>query len=290
MIASCPAPGAGVHSWIMRAAWSCRFNRKTATEAEDTILQGMTRPPNPRNEVLEAVGKVYDTTLEPRASGFTPRFKASKRWPEPNAAQIQAAADSGHGLVDLWEHSPVRYEDCEPHTADILPRLFPGDPWICAGTKSNFFADRLSGFIAAAEDIEQIVPSPMTGKYGRRKKDGALSQHTLDNTGPRRFLVVEGDKVDGEPIPKDTQAAVLLHLAALAPLVLVVDSGGKSLHGWFRAAGHPEEQLAGFFRRACTLGADKKLWERQQFARMPGGLRDNGTRQQILFFNPAALP
>lgn len=254
------------------------------------ILQGMTRRPNPRNEVSEAVGKVYGTTLEPRAAGLTPRFEASKKWPEPNAEQIEAAAASGLGVADLWERSPVRFEDNEPHTAEILPRLFPGDPWICAGSKAEFFADRLSAFVHAAEHFEQIVPSPMTAKYGRRKKDGALSQHTLDNTGPRRFLVVEGDKVDGEPIPKDTQAAVLLHLAALAPLALVVDSGGKSLHGWFRAAGHPEEQVAGFFRRACTLGADKKLWERQQFARMPGGLRNNGNRQQILFFNPATLP
>jgi hypothetical protein len=102
--------------------------------------------------------------------------------------------------------------------------------------------------------------------------------------------VVEGDELEGEKIPKDTQAAVLLHLAKLAPLALVVDSGGKSLHGWFTTWGRAEEQVAAFFRRARTLGADRAMWTRFQFARMPGGMRDTGKRQQILFFNPAALP
>ena len=129
----------------------------------------------------------------------------------------------------------------------------------------------------------------MSKQWGKTQA-GHLSQRSLDATGPRRFLIVEGDKLNGEPIPKDTQAAVLLHLAKLAPLALVVDSGGKSLHGWFTTAGFSEGQSDSFFRKACTLGADPALWSRAQLVRMPGGLRDNTRRQQILFFNPAALP
>jgi len=280
---ACPPAGGGVHSWIMRAAWSCRLSNKlTAAEAVGLIHDSMTRNPNPKNEVVEAVNKVFDAALETRAFGFKPRFDAPKKWPEANPEQIEAVAASGLGVVDLWERSPIRFEDDEPHTAEILPRLFPGDPLLCIGSKFHFATEPLSQ-IESADTFEQIVPSPMLSKYGRTK-EGKLSQHTLEATGPRRFLVIEGDGTT-----KDQQAAVLLHLAERAPLSLVVDSGGKSLHGWVFVAGKTDEQLAPFFRRACTIGADKGLWTRSQFARMPGGLRDNGKRQHILFFNPETI-
>lgn len=278
---ACPAAGRGVHTWIMRAAWACRFSKTTAAEAERLILDSMTRNPNSKNEVVEAVNKVFGTEL---VVWHSPQnAKTPAKWPEPNPEQIEAVAASGLGVVDLWELSPIRFEDDEPHTADILPRLFPGDPLLCIGSKFEFFTVALSKIMGAADAFEQIVPSPMLSKYGRTK-EGKLSQHTLEATGPRRFLVIEGDGTS-----KDQQAAVLIHLSERAPLTLVVDSGGKSLHGWFFVAGKSDEQLAPFFRRACTLGADKGLWTRSQFARMPGGLRENGNRQNILFFNPETI-
>ena len=43
-----------------------------------------------------------------------------------------------------------------------------------------------------ASCFAQIVPSPMREQYGTTV-DGRLSQHTLDNTGPRLCLVTEFD-------------------------------------------------------------------------------------------------
>jgi hypothetical protein len=45
-----------------------------------------------------------------------------------------------------------------------------------------------------AHVFEQIVPSPMLSQYGKTA-DGRQSQHTLDATGPRLFLVTEFDFV-----------------------------------------------------------------------------------------------
>ncbi len=42
-------------------------------------------------------------------------------------------------------------------------------------------------------------------------------------------------------------------------------------------------------RYAVSLGADPATWTRSQFVRLPGGVRDNGKRQPVLFFNRAAL-
>jgi len=40
---------------------------------------------------------------------------------------------------------------------------------------------------------------------------------------------------------------------------------------------------------AVSLGADSATWTKSQFVRMPDGTRENGKRQEILYFNPASL-
>jgi hypothetical protein len=125
-------------------------------------------------------------------------------------------------------------------------------------------------------EIIQLLASVVAGE--------PLSEHSLENTGPRRFLVIEQDK--GTP---DEQSAILLHLATQAPLALAVHSGSKSLHGWFFCAGRSEESTRRFMRKAVSLGADPATWTRSQFVRMPDGTRDNGKRQTVYFFNGEVL-
>jgi hypothetical protein len=131
-----------------------------------------------------------------------------------------------------------------------------------------------------------------------------LSAHALSNTGARRFLIVEFDfdtsnsaeearlltktETEGRDV-RDLSAALLLHLAEKAPLALAVHSGGKSLHGWFYCAKIAEEKVSRFFRDAVSLGADRANWNPSQFARMPDGLRENGKRQTVYFFNPGVV-
>jgi hypothetical protein len=285
-IPPCPPAGEGrVHrEWMMRAAWACRINGMTPDQAASEIHARITRRPDPANEIETAVQKIFATTERLVSRHYGP---GPGKWPSANREQIEAVAASGLTVADLWEESPVRLDE-PPQTAAVLPVMFPGDPLLCAGSALEFFTANLSTFAEGAHAFAQIVPSPMLAKYGTTAA-GKKSQHTLEATGPRRFIVVEGDKLDGEPIAKDTQAAVLLHLAERAPLALVVDSGGKSLHGWFYCQGADEAKLRGFFAYAVTLGADPGLWTRSQFARMPDGTRDNGSRQPILFFNPGVI-
>jgi hypothetical protein len=155
---------------------------------------------------------------------------------------------------------------------------------LCAGKSHCDFQTRLRsecrGELAA---LQVIVPNAMTARIGRTQ-DGKESAHTLENTGPRRFLVIEQDAGT-----IDEQAAVLLHLAERAPLALAVHSGNKSIHGWFYCVGESEEKLRRFVQYAVSLGADRATWTRSQFVRMPDGTRDNGHRQTVLFFNPGVL-
>jgi hypothetical protein len=82
---------------------------------------------------------------------------------------------------------------------------------------------------------------------------------------------------------------VFLHLAERAPLAVAVHSGSKSIHGWFYCVGQPEEKLRRFMRYAVSLGADRMMWTRSQFARIPDGTRADGKRQTAYFFNPEVL-
>ena len=187
----------------------------------------------------------------------------------------------GVGFVDLWEMSPVRFEDNDPHCEETLDTLFPGNPLLCCGKSSFDFATRSrEEWRGKLTELQLIVPSPMSSRTGRTLK-GSESEHSLENTGPRRFLVIEQDAGT-----VDEQAAILVHLAQRAPLALAVHSGSKSLHGWFFCAGQCEDTLRSFMRAAVTLGADRATWARLQFVRMPDGIRDNGIRQTLYFFNP----
>jgi hypothetical protein len=206
------------------------------------------------------------------------------KWPAVNQEQREAIIRDEGGLADLWECSPVRIEDDAAHTEKLIDALFPGNPLLCCGRSNREFdtcpREDWRGQLA---ELALIVPSPMSAVEGVTM-EGNLSRHTLDNTGPRRFLVVEFDT--GTP---DDHAALLLHLATIGPLVLAVHSGGKSLHGWFYCAGQPEALLYRFMRYSVSLGADHATWSRCQFCRMPDGTRDTGKRQTVFYLNPQPL-
>jgi hypothetical protein len=241
-----------------------------------------------------------------RFESATANASALSTWPDPDRKLINQIVTSGPSLHDLWESSPVRFEDGQPHTEDFIDALFPGNPLLCIGeSSSRFLTAERESFRGVLRELQFIVPSPMTALLGHTK-EGRESAHTLENTGPRWFLVVECDFEEFDSSGKETEwaplirewrtqgisvadacAAILNYLAHRGPLVMVVDSGGKSLHGWFYCAGVPDNVLRRFMNCAHRLGADKATWlNRSQFVRMPDGTRSNGNRQSVYYFNP----
>jgi hypothetical protein len=128
--------------------------------------------------------------------------------------------------------------------------LFPGNPLLCAGLKKESALTRPREEWRGFMSIQQfMVPNPMTAIWGKTK-NGRDSMRCLANTGPRRFLVVEFDQGSF-----DQHAALLVHLGKSEPLIMVVHSANKSLHGWFRAK-KDEAQSREFMHSAVSLGAD----------------------------------
>jgi hypothetical protein len=283
LLAACPRSGEGVHLWLFKVSRQLHAHRSRAEIIE--LLAATVADCGrhvPLSEIADAVSNSTSCAWQPR--GTSAPVPAVRKWPAVNQEQREAIVANGGGLADLWEASPVRLESNVPSTEAIVDLLFSGNPLLCCGESSRVFDTKpREDWRGKLAELPLIVPSPMSAIEGETK-EGKPSKHTLSNTGPRRFLVAEFDTGT-----TDEHAALLLHLAARAPLVLAVHSGGKSLHGWFYCAGQPDDRLRRFMEYAVTLGADPATWGRSQFVRMPDGTRDNGNRQAVYFLNPRPL-
>jgi hypothetical protein len=281
LLSSAPRRGEGLNLWFYKVARVLHFFRDP-TEIIELLRAATAGEPVKPGEIERAVERSKATAWKP-GQALRSATRASA-WPKVNAEQREAVIASGFGLVDLWEISPVRFENNKSHTEEIIDTLFPRNSLLCVGRSTSNFVTRsrseLRGKLAV---LQLIVPSPMTARIGQTQ-DAKESAHTLQMTGPRRFLVVEQDCGT-----TDEQAAVLLHLAERAPLAVAVHSGSKSIHGWFYCAVEAEAKLRRFMQYAVSLGADRATWTRSQFVRMPDGTRDNSERQTVYFFNPDVL-
>jgi hypothetical protein len=279
IIANPPRSGEGFHLWMFRAAralWKCGRTENDIRAILENAAATCGRRVSAR-EIEDALRNSH--TSAPQSAHWR-----QQRWPSENLEQREAIIIGGEGVVDLWETSPIRFKDNAAHTEQIIDALFPGNPLLCcAATKASAQTAKREEWRGRMSELSLIVPNPMTAVTGLNQS-GEVSGRCLANTGVRRFLVVEFDSGT-----IDEHAALLLHLAARRPLALVVFSGSKSLHGWFYCAGVVEEKVSRFFRYAVSLGADRATWTSCQLVRMPDGLRDNGKRQVVYFFNPRVL-
>jgi hypothetical protein len=111
------------------------------------------------------------------------------QWLAPNFELIEAIAQAGGGLVDLWESSPIRLDSNQADTDQIIDILFPGNPLLCCGWSRHRFDTRPRNRWYKLNDLQFIVPNPMTALRGLTQ-EGRMSAHTLSNTGMRRFLLL----------------------------------------------------------------------------------------------------
>ncbi len=283
MLSAPPRAGEGVHRWLFQVARQLHAH----LPAGEIVNLLESRVANcgrfvPRQEIISAVQNALPCAWQLGSQSQPVQF--APKWPSVNQEQRGAIIRDSGELADLWELSKPRIDDDEVRTEQIIDRLFPDAPLLCCGkSASDFDTKPREDWRGELSRLQFIVPSAMSAITGRTK-DGRESKHTLENTAPRRYLVCEFDSGD-----VDDHAALLIHLGGYAPLVCAVHSGGKSLHGWFYVQNQPESRVLKFFRYAILVGADPVTWTRSQFVRMPDGLRDNGKRQTVFFWNFRSL-
>jgi hypothetical protein len=299
LLNSCPKEGSGVHSWLFKTA--PQLHRYLSEDEIVEVLKEKLSCERLKREICEATANAGRY-----ARGEMPVGRQNL-WPTVDYTMVHKIVVSCLvRLKDLSSISPMDLSTEGPRTEEILDVLFPGNPLLCFGRSPSacwtrpreFWRGRESGF-------QFIVPNPMLKERGV-KTDGLTSPRCLDNTGARRFVVIEFDITENglwAPYVRDWSArgistsdanvALILELATKGlprmPLALAENSGGKSMHAWLPCIGLKEEQVRPFMARAVRLGADKATWTRCQLVRMPNGIRDNGNLQQVHYFAPSVI-
>jgi len=226
----------------------------------------------PEREIDAALRLAYDT---PRTTQGERKARAS--WPSLDASDRDMAALTAPALFD-------GVTDTGLCASDVLPVLFGPEDLVCAGwICERPVVLKCSLWLPRAGTAQFIVPNPMKDRTGLTR-EGKRSARCQDNVAERRFVVAE---FDDAAFGKPEQARVASALNSALPLVLAVDSGGKSLHCWFDCRGRDDQDVAAFFAAATRLGADRTRWDPCGWVRMPGGQRvksDGGkVKQKVLW-------
>ena len=258
-----PCELGNTHYWMYYACAQCISAGMTDPEIETFLDPLLARPARP--------GELEETLQNARARIENGELNTTPKWPIRDGKLIRAIQDTN---ISTWTPPPAQID-----AERVIDLLFPGNPLLCIGASTTHFVtkprEEWRGTLARNSFI---VPSPMTALQGRTKA-GEMSAHSIDNTGSRHYLVIENDWATPEE-----QIKFLQHLAQYARLVVACSSGGKSIHGYFDFRDRTEDEAEKFMRYAVrTTGADPHTFGRSHFCRLPGGKRENGNLQKILY-------
>ena len=106
-----------------------------------------------------------------------------------------------------------------------------------------------------------------------------------DNVAGFPYVMVEHDD-----LPRDLQLSFLFKLGETAPLVAVIDTGGKSLHGIFKvrdvhSLDSYDRTVGVLYSRLAWTGIDRNCKTASRRTRLPGAIRGQ-RRQRLLYLSP----
>ncbi len=255
-----PGPG-NTHRWLAQVASGLsgflpaekcfEFLRRCCDEL-------VSHRPVPDREIEAAVDFAY------ASEGAGVNFgRGALKWPGADAGAIEKVLNEVEPVFEGEQSTGMK-------PSDVLPSLFSPGELVCTGADSQRAVVRpIDAVLADAERLQFIVVNPMKGLSGLTRQ-GKPSARCQSNVGVRRHIVAEFDDAS---LTKRMQAQLASALGQLAPFVMAVYSGGKSVHAWYRVDGMSVRDQARFFAVACVLGADPTRWDVCGWLRMPGGLR-----------------
>jgi hypothetical protein len=247
-------------------------------------------------EIWAAVNKAFEsspansTPLGMRAE--TPRYHVD------GTKLLDAIVKRGAAFDEaaLWESSPVRIDwPLEQDGIVTLQRLYRPEHRLFIGTRFDSGAahvlpvsEWITRFERGISIPEHIAPNPLSGKTGPTK-DGSPSYRADSCVAQFRLATVEFDTM-----PRERQ--IQFWAGVKLPVVALVDSGGKSIHGWVRidaANAHEWTQRVEYdlFDMLTAVGADSMCKNEARLSRMPGHFRSEKHRwQRVLYLNPTGGP
>lgn len=179
--------------------------------------------------------------------------------------------------ADMWEASPYRLLDDPSHDWRRMLGLFDVKDTIWIGSITDSGAPEHKYNFRSVSQWEKELECPGQFTCPAVFKHDSFSRSKA-NVLSRPYLVVESDTLTKAEI-----GAVFKFLNKYLPLFAVVDTGGKSLHGWFK---FPEKRHVSMLKQVMgELGCDTKMFTESQPCRMPSAKRGDGY-QSLLFYAP----
>ncbi len=257
--------GLGYHDMILMSAKV--LQEAGVTEEQARILMhkasaSVKRRPLQPGEINKAIKWAYNSDARP--SEYKARYVLTD-WPliseykdtmtvdQMSSKSSTKPQSTNQVLVDLFDADEKIYLTDDPRAPGTIFNPSLGDDY------SKF---------------KYICPSPLIDENGSRVKE---------NIKLHKYIVYESD-LDGIAHNFDLQAGLICKLETILPLVMVVHSGNKSLHGWFKCAGHEPGTIEEFIKMGIRLGADSSVFRPNQLVRTPLVMRENGNLQDIIYY------
>ncbi len=287
----CRPPHYGIHAFLYSYACECAEISIPPEVCLTELLRQCGSPSVrrfvPEHEMESAVESAYTKVLSldrwADSEEQTPRFPRFDR-----TAAEREFIQRGTTLDDLRAASPIAPPE---RVKPILSELFAPDELVCMSCGPNIakssvrtLAERLQRPEIVLERNSFLVSHPMTARTGITKDGREDRPRAASNTGPRRWVVCDFDVP-----PPEWHPSIIGALSEYGSPNLILNTGGKGLHAWFPIGNTPPEAVQTFEELAAELGADPALLgdaKRCQWMRTPNAVRDNGRRQDVLFWNP----
>ena len=260
----------------------------TEREALQTIRSAFSK--SPRTPITTSSGSSTTARREvtPEERARIEAAKAKMRLvAKAQVAREQILVAHNVGAADYAEASPDYLFGSD--TQDdwrLLLRLFAPDDviWIGESPKESAGQDAdaarkeycATRFRRASDWLKEssapgLFTCPSTFKSGSHSRCN-------DNAVHRRFLVVESDTLD-----RDQVCAVFHWIEQFTKLRAIVDTAGRSLHGWFEVP--PDSTMDELKIILPVFGCDPALFKQAQPCRLPGAVRtDRESKIQSLLY------
>ena len=201
-------------------------------------------------------------TLVAMAGRFRPELFDRFNWP----------------FAQILEDSPLLVAERDPEDQfRTWLKLWPAHSTVWIGDVYSSGLPKHATHFRPVADWYQIGPAMGNYTCGAAFKPGTYSRSN-ENIEGQRFLVVESDSLS-----KDQIGAVFAYMnnRLRYNLHAIIDTAGKSLHGWFDAPAN--KTMENRLKAALTaFGCDPKLFTYSQPVRVPGAWRD-GKLQRIVW-------
>lgn len=290
-----PSGGGGCHGALLGAA-NCGVMAGIKDEQIFNDLHDHvhgTRPISDQ-EINAAIARArmdHDPSGQPAG---TFRSLAAKPRPKVKSEYLQALIKEGLGfdVSALLSRSKVQIDETMGDGLLLLETLYKPDDALFLGERTSTRVRSVSEWIKLIEkfgsrSLPHIIPNPLTGRR-HEKAGGGLSYRCDNAVKDFRYAMAEFDNL--------SRADQLAFWAAVPlPVAALIDSGGKSIHGWIklpagvRTADDWEQtvEINLYGKLLIPLGVDPACKNEARLSRFPGHYREEKDAfQELLYLDP----